>query len=122
LTRFLAIYFEILVATALPIETNKRKAFHIIQDALEDETFDSPPPSTSNREPSSEEKHKQTLIDCLRQEENTDCSNLDNVICQNRKSELTEEERGYDFLVELCDGELVQMRGFQPTADEVEDQ
>jgi hypothetical protein len=122
LARFLAILFEILVATALPIKTKEPRVIVLAELALKKPRFSTPPPSKSKREPSSEEKHKETLSKCLRQEENADSSNFNHVICQHRETELTEEERGYDFLVELSDGLLVQMRGFQPTAEEVGDQ
>jgi hypothetical protein len=124
LARFLAILFEIVVSTALPIETEEPQVIDLSELALKKPRFSTPPPSKSKREPSSEEKHKETLIECLNKGENKDSSNFDhdNVICQYRETKLTEGERGYDFLVELCDGELVQMRGFQPTAEEVDDQ
>ena len=61
-------------------------------------------------------------MECLTKGENKDSSNFDHIICQYREAVLSEEKRGYDFLVELSDGLLVQMRGFQPTAEEVGDQ
>ena len=105
-----------------PIETEKPQVIGLAELALKKPRFSTSPPSKSKREPSSEEKHKETLMECLNKGENEDSSNFDHVICQHRETELSEEERGYDFLVELSDGVLVQMRGFQPTAEEVGDQ